>query len=145
MLTCTTNQQLHNFHLNIILNACRRKQYQRVETLLPGILTSAKNNGVIDSRLISVIHDLAGFYVTNNNAHKAKELYKDLLQFNQTSSCIDNWSDDYQFVKVALNQIPAKRSPSVKLAVALRTLLRRYRVPGFSLSAFIDRKKAPAC
>src|SRR5579872_666205 len=144
MICPKTNEQVYNVYLNMILSACRRKQYQRVQTLLPGALAGARYNRVIDSRLITIIHDMAGFYAANNNESKAKALYEYLLQFKQTPLLSGSGFDDYLFIKVAVDKLSSKKSIDGKSAQSYKNLFKMFTIPGWLSSAFSERKKAAA-
>lgn len=61
-------------YLNVLIDACRRRQYSRVESLLPGAFQDAESLETVDRRLVWIIHEMVDHYLSRNELELAEAL-----------------------------------------------------------------------
>ena len=91
-MSSTVIEELSSIHLDIVVDACRRHQQARVEMLLPGAVSDAEYNNMLDERLVSVMLALANSYTAEGSDDKARRVYTDLIRLKKTIKsyeCLD--------------------------------------------------------
>jgi len=123
-MTVVTDIELLSAYLDIIVNACRYRQYSRVELLLPGAIYDADHQEVLDSRLVSIVHDLAAHYIDQGDNVRAKKLFQDLIELKRKISAAA-CHDGCEFEQLALQQLSNENGLAEKIqgAAANLTLL----------------------
>jgi hypothetical protein len=142
MITIANNKQLSCTYFQIALDACRRGQYERAEMLLPDVISETIDSKILDLRLISIIYDMAQFYILEGNKKQAIGLYKLLIHLKQTVSCLD-CGDDYQFEEMVINQL-TKQKDRTRHNLS-QNPSKGQRLVKWLLSNFSFGKKIPAC
>ncbi|HEY9756453.1 MAG TPA: hypothetical protein V6C97_14900 [Oculatellaceae cyanobacterium] len=96
--------RLLNAYLNILFDACRKHQYERVRMLLDGAIYDAEQSAYLDQRLIWIISELSDHYASHNLSAEAQSTLELIRTLKQKIGSSDH-SKDTWFQETALTQM----------------------------------------
>lgn len=76
--------ELMEGYLDVLIDACRRHQYSRVEILLSGAFQDAEVIGTVDRRLVWIVDEMVEYYLSRDENGKAKSLLAKLSGLRTT-------------------------------------------------------------
>jgi hypothetical protein len=93
-----------NAYLDILFNACTKRQYDRVGMMLDGAIYDAEQTVVLDQRLVWIMSELSEHYLSQRRNKEARHLLE-MLVVLQKSCTPSETSEDIWFQETALAQI----------------------------------------
>ncbi|HEY9683036.1 MAG TPA: hypothetical protein V6C86_15775 [Oculatellaceae cyanobacterium] len=103
--------RLLNAYLNILFDACRKHQYERVRMLLDGAIYDAEQSAYLDQRLIWIINELSDHYASQNLSAEAQSMLELIRTLKRKIGSSDH-SKDTWFQETALTQMMMQPSKS---------------------------------